>query len=144
MNINLINKTIILQNKKALNEYYIENIFEAGLLLTGWELKSLRAGKLQITNTYIIIKNKEAWLLGVNICPINTIYKYDLIKSNRIRKLLLHKKEIKTIHVMIKNKNYTCIPIKFYWKNNLVKCEIAIAKGKKIYDKRIIEKKKIF
>lgn len=133
---------VIAQNKKARFEYHIEETFEAGLSLSGWEVKSLRAGKAQLTDTYILVKNGEAWLLGTHITPLNTASTHELADPTRTRKLLLHRKEIAKIFSRTQEKGHTCVPLKLYWKNNLVKCELALVTGKKLHDKRATEKER--
>ncbi|MEA3253279.1 MAG: SsrA-binding protein SmpB [Pseudomonadota bacterium] len=129
-------------NKKARFEYHIEETFEAGLALAGWEVKSLRAGKAQLTDTYILVKNGEAWLLGSHFMPLNTTSTHVLADPTRTRKLLLHRKEIAKIFSRTQDKGHTCVPLKLYWKKNLVKCELALVTGKKQHDKRATEKER--
>lgn len=131
---------LIAQNKKARHEYHIEETFEAGLVLAGWEVKALRAGKGQLTDTYIVIKNAEAWLLGCHIHPLETANTHAVADPQRTRKLLLHKKQIARIFSRTQDKGHTCVPVKLYWKNAIVKCEIALVEGKKLHDKRATEK----
>ncbi|MCM2973517.1 SsrA-binding protein SmpB [Larsenimonas suaedae] len=133
---------VIAQNKKARHEYHIQETFEAGLSLAGWEVKSLRAGKGQLTDTYILVRRGEAWLMGANITPISTTSTHEVADPARTRKLLLHRKEIAKIFSRTQDKGHTCVPLKLYWKNNLVKCELALVQGKKEYDKRATEKER--
>ncbi len=126
----------IAQNKKARFEYELHEKFEAGLALTGWEVKSLRAGKAQLTDTYVLLKDGEAFLLGCNIVPLITASSHVTADPQRTRKLLLHKKEIARLIGATQQKGQTCIPLALYWKGNKVKCEIALATGKKEHDKR--------
>jgi len=123
-------------NKRARFEYSLHEHFEAGIELTGWEVKALRAGKAQLTDTYVLLKDGEAFLLGCNITPLPSASTHVLADPQRTRKLLLHKKEIARLIVATKQKGQTCIPLALYWKGNRVKCEIAIATGKKTHDKR--------
>jgi len=123
-------------NKRARFEYNLHEHFEAGIELTGWEVKALRAGKAQLTDTYVLLKDGEAFLLGCNITPLPSASTHVLADPQRTRKLLLHKKEIARLIVATKQKGQTCIPLALYWKGNRVKCEIAIATGKKTHDKR--------
>lgn len=123
-------------NRKARYDYAIEKTLEAGIALQGWEVKSLRAGKAQIADSYVLLKNGEAWLLGSVITPLISASTHKVADSSRTRKLLLHKKEIQYLIGYIERKGYTVIPLKMYWKRSVVKLEIAIAKGKKEYDKR--------
>ncbi|SDM45719.1 SsrA-binding protein [Franzmannia pantelleriensis] len=134
--------SVIAQNKKARFEYHIDETFEAGLALAGWEVKSLRAGKAQLTDTYILIKNGEAWLLGSHITPLNTASTHEIADPTRTRKLLLHRKEIAKIFSRTQDKGHTCVPLKLYWKKNLIKCELALVTGKKQHDKRATEKER--
>lgn len=127
-------------NRRARHEYHIEQTFEAGLVLSGWEVKSLRSGKGQLTDSYVLIKDGEAWLLGSHITPLNTASTHVVADPIRTRKLLLHKKEINRLIGQIQQKGFTCIALKLYWKANKVKCEIALVKGKKLHDKRATEK----
>ena len=130
------NPGTIALNKKARFEYQLHERFEAGLALTGWEVKSLRAGKAQLTDTYVLLKNGEAFLLGSNITPMNSTSTHVVADPQRTRKLLLHKKEITRLIGATQQKGQTCIPLAIYWKGNKVKCEIALATGKKDHDKR--------
>ncbi|GAB2789760.1 SsrA-binding protein SmpB [Halomonas shantousis] len=132
--------SVIAQNKKARFEYHVEETFEAGLALAGWEVKSLRAGKAQLTDTYILVKDGEAWLLGSHIMPLNTASTHVVADPTRTRKLLLHRKEIAKIFSRTQEKGHTCVPLKLYWKKNLIKCELALVTGKKLHDKRATEK----
>ncbi len=129
------NKTIAL-NRKAKFNYALEQRFEAGIVLEGWEVKSIRAGKGQITDTHVIIRNGEAWLVNAMISPLLSASTHVKPDDTRSRKLLLHKKEINLLVGNIERKGYTVVPTAMYWKQNKVKVEIALAKGKKEYDKR--------
>ncbi|MAI41175.1 MAG: SsrA-binding protein SmpB [Candidatus Azotimanducaceae bacterium] len=130
------NPGTIAQNKKARFEYSLHETFEAGVELAGWEVKALRDGKAQLTDTYALLKNGEAFLLGCNITPLKTASTHVLADPKRTRKLLLHKKELAKLIGATKVKGQTCIPLALYWKGNRVKCEIALATGKKSHDKR--------
>lgn len=134
------NSNTIAVNRRARHEYHIEQTFEAGVVLAGWEVKSLRAGKGQLTDSYVLIKDGEAWLLGTHITPLNTASTHVVADPTRTRKLLLHKKEINRLIGQIQQKGFTCVALKLYWKANRVKCEIALVKGKKLHDKRATEK----
>jgi len=129
-------------NKKARHEYHIETRFEAGMALTGWEVKSLRAGKAQLVDSYVLLKDGEAWLLGAHITPLTSASTHVVADPTRTRKLLLHKREIDKITGKVNQAGYTCVPLALYWKGNKVKCEIALVKGKKEYDKRATEKER--
>lgn len=132
----------IAQNKRARFDYHIEQTFEAGIVLLGWELKSLRMGKVQITDTYVILQNGEAWLVGAQIQPLNTVSTHFVVEPNRSRKLLLHEKELSKLAQARDQKGKTIVTLSFYWKKHLVKCSIAIASGKKKHDKRETEKER--
>ena len=129
-------------NKKARHEYHIEEKFEAGLVLHGWEVKALRAGKCQLTEAYVLLKNEEAWLFGLHIPPLPTASTHIVPDPTRTRKLLLHRKELAKLIGKTQQAGFTCIPLALYWKQNLVKCEIALVKGKKQHDKRATEKER--
>ncbi|WMY96393.1 MAG: SsrA-binding protein SmpB [Arsenophonus sp.] len=148
--INKSNK-IIIENKKATYEYFIHEIFEAGLKLFGWEVKALRAGNVNIRNSYILIKDKEAYLVGLMITPLHMASFNIIYDSKRTRKLLLKQKEIDSIFRKINQSGNTVIALSLYWKNAWCKIKIALAKGKNKHDKRsdikkqewIIQKNKI-
>lgn len=127
-------------NKKARHEYIIEDKFEAGLSLAGWEVKSLRAGRAQLVDSYVIIHNGEAWLVGAHFTPLKTACTHVVADPTRDRKLLLHRREIDKITGAIQAQGYTCVALALYWKQDHVKCEIALAKGKKMHDKRAADK----
>jgi len=126
----------IATNKRARFDYHLHDKFEAGLALEGWEVKSLRAGKCQLLDTYVLLKNGEAFLLGCTITPMASASTHINPEPMRTRKLLLHKNEIARLIGATQQKGQTCIPVSLYWKNNKVKCEIALATGKKEHDKR--------
>ena len=126
---------LIVKNKNASRNYKLSESFEAGIVLEGWEVKSLRNNKLDVKNSYVNIKKNEAWLIGAKIdCPASLIH--EDIDITRSRKLLLHKKEILKIQKLKGEKGLTCVLTKLYWKNNNVKCEIALGAGKKQRDQR--------
>ncbi|MFQ3199616.1 MAG: SsrA-binding protein [Zhongshania sp.] len=130
----------IAQNKKARHDYSLTDKFEAGLVLRGWEVKSLRQGKIQITDTYVILKDGEAFLLGCNITPLLSASTHYVTDPTRTRKLLLHAKELSRLQEAVQQKGYTCICTALYWKKHLIKAEICLAKGKQDHDKRETEK----
>jgi SsrA-binding protein len=132
----------IAQNKKARFDYHLEEKFEAGLALMGWEVKSLRAGKVQITDSYVLIKNGEAWLIGMNITPLQTVSTHYVVDPTRTRKLLLKKRELDKLIGGTQQKGHTCVCTALYWKGHLVKAGIALAKGKQQHDKRETEKER--
>ncbi len=128
------------QNKRARHEYFIEDKYEAGLALMGWEVKSLRAGKLNLTDAYVLLKNGEAWLFGAHISPLLQASTHVIADPIRTRKLLLNKKELARLFAAVQQKGHTCVPLSMYWSHGLVKCEIALVKGKQLHDKRDTEK----
>lgn len=123
-------------NRKAGFEYFIEDQYEAGLVLEGWEVKSLRAGKVNLSDAHIIIKHGEAFLWGAQINPLQTASTHAIPEPRRTRKLLLNKKELDFLIGSVERQGYTIIPLSLYWKKNNIKMKIALAKGKKEYDKR--------
>lgn len=127
-------------NKRARHDYFIEDTYEAGLVLQGWEVKALRAGRLSLVDSYVLLKNGEAFLLGSNITPLLTASTHIVPEATRTRKLLLNKRELNRLIGAVQQKGFTCIPISLYWHNNLVKCEIGLAKGKQEHDKHESEK----
>jgi len=139
MKSNQENIKIICQNKKARFEYELEDFLEAGLVLTGTEVKSLRAGKANLLDAYGKITNGEAWLIGAHISPYSSAY-YGNHDPLRKRKLLLKRKEIKKLIGKTQEKGHSLIPTKLYFKNGLAKIELALGKGKKLHDKRASKK----
>lgn len=129
-------------NKRAKHEYFIEDRFEAGLALEGWEVKSLRAGKANIAESYVIFKDGEAFLFGAQFTPLPTASTHITPDPLRTRKLLLKNRELGEIYGAIKKKGYTCLALALYWKKHLVKCEVALAKGKHLHDKRASDKER--
>jgi SsrA-binding protein len=134
--------TTIALNKRARHDYHIEQRFEAGLVLEGWEVKSLRAGKVQLVDSYVLLRDGEAWLLGTNITPLTSASTHVIADPQRTRKLLLHSRELAQIFAATQKKGYACIATALYWKGNKVKCEIGLAKGKKQHDKRATERER--
>ncbi|PZP21115.1 SsrA-binding protein SmpB [Pseudomonas kuykendallii] len=132
----------IAQNKKALHDFFIEQRFEAGLALAGWEVKSLRAGKAQLVDSYVLLKDGEAWLMGCHITPLTTASTHVIADPTRTRKLLLHKRELGKLFGAVQQKGYACVALSLHWKKHLIKCYIALAKGKKEFDKRHTEKER--
>ncbi len=127
---------VIIVNRKARHDYFIEQKLEAGIALQGWEVKSLRAGRVQLRDSYVIIKDGEAWLLGATITPLPTASTHISPDAQRTRKLLLHRKELSKLIGAINQKGYTVVAIDLHWKRNRAKVEIALAKGKQSQDKR--------
>ena len=128
--------SVIALNKKAQHDYFVEERFEAGLVLEGWEVKSLRAGKVQLRDSYVILKGGEAWLIGCHISPLLTASTHIHPDPTRTRKLLLNQSELNKLYGGVERKGFTLVPLRMYWKTGRAKCEIGLAKGKKEYDKR--------
>ncbi len=132
----------IAMNRKATHDYFIEQRFEAGIALEGWEVKSIRAGRAQLTESYVLLKKGEAFLIGAHITPLASASTHVNADPIRTRKLLLHDIELKKLLGKIEQKGFTAVPLKLYWKKHLIKCEIGLAKGKKDHDKRASEKER--
>lgn len=133
---------VIAQNKKAGHDYFFEEHLEAGIALQGWEVKSLRAGKLQLVDSYVLLKGNEAWLLGSLITPLPTASTHVKADPSRTRKLLLHRKEIARLIGAREREGYTLVATRMYWLRGKVKVNIALAKGKKQHDKRAVVKQR--
>ena len=126
----------IVTNKKARFEYFIEEDYEAGLVLEGWEVKSLRAGRVNLSDAHVIVRYSEAYLLGAQIQPLPTASLHTHPDASRTRKLLLNRKQLSQLIGKVERQGYTLIPLSLYWKHNKVKMQMALAKGKKTHDKR--------
>ncbi len=133
---------VIAVNRQARHDYFIEASFEAGLVLEGWEVKSLRAGRVNLKESYVLLKDGEAWLFGAHISALASASTHVNPDPTRTRKLLLHKQELNRLIGQVERRGYTLIPLTLYWKKNRVKLEIGLAKGKKLYDKRATEKER--
>jgi len=129
-------------NKRARHEYHIDEHYEAGVALQGWEVKSLRAGRINFGDAYAIVKNGEIFLFGASIVPLISASTHVVADDRRTRKLLLHKQEIDKLIGAVERKGYTIVPTAMYWKHNRVKVEIALARGKQDHDKRDAEKER--
>ncbi len=136
------NSNTIARNKKASHDFALADRFEAGVVLMGWEVKALRAGKGQLVDSYVLLKSGEAWLLGAHIEPLDSASTHVDTDAKRSRKLLLSKREIGKLFDATTKEGNTCVATSLYWKKHLVKCEIAIARGKKDIDKRASEKER--
>jgi SsrA-binding protein len=130
----------IAQNKKARFDYFIEDRLEGGLALQGWEVKSMRAGKAQLTDSYVILREGEAWLLNSHVTPLNTVSTHYVAEPKRVRKVLLNRREIDRLTGLVERKGYTLVALELYWSKNHVKVAVGLAKGKKQHDKRATEK----
>lgn len=129
-------------NKSARHEFFIEETFEAGLSLEGWEVKSLREGRVQLKESYVLIKGGEAWLFGAHISPLLSASTHVHPDPLRTRRLLLHRQELNRLIGAVERKGYTVIPLALYWKRGRAKLEIGLGKGKKLHDKRATEKER--
>lgn len=127
-------------NRQATHDYFIETRYEAGLALQGWEVKSLRAGRAQLKESYVILKGGEAWLLGAHFSPLATACTHVMPDPVRTRKLLLQRYELSKLIGHVERKGYTIIPLALYWKKSRAKLEIGLGRGKKLHDKRASEK----
>lgn len=127
---------VIAENKKAAFNYFFEEKHEAGVVLHGWEVKAVREGKVQLTDGYVVIRNGELFLIGCQIQPLKSASTHVTPEAARTKKLLMHKEEIRRLIGKVEQKGYTLVPLNLHWKNGLVKCEIALAKGKAEHDKR--------
>lgn len=127
---------IIAQNKKAYHDYFIEDKYEAGVALTGWEVKSLRAGRAQLKEAYVVLDRGEVWLVGSHFSPLTSASTHVKADPVRKRKLLLHAGEISKLIGAVERKGYTLMPLLLYWKHGRAKLEIGLAKGKQKHDKR--------
>ena len=134
------NSSTIALNKRARHDYHLSERTEAGLSLTGWEVKSMRDGRASLVDSYVLMKGNEAWLVGAHITPLNTACTHVIANPTRDRKLLLNRREIDKLEAQINQKGYSCVALAIYWKANKIKCEIALGKGKKEFDKRADEK----
>lgn len=130
----------IAQNKRARHEYHIDEHYEAGVSLQGWEVKSLRAGRINLSDAYAIVKGGEIFLFGASIPPLISASTHVVADDRRTRKLLLHREEIDKLIGAIERKGYTLVPLAMYWKNNRVKIDLGVARGKQEHDKRDAEK----
>jgi len=131
---------VIAVNRKARHDYFIEDTFEAGLVLEGWEVKSLRAGSAQLTESYVYIRNSEAWLIGAHFSPLKTASTHVKPDPTRSRKLLLHRQELDRLIGAVERKGFTLVPLNLHWQKGRAKLTVGMAKGKKQHDKRAASK----
>lgn len=127
-------------NKKARYNYSIEERFEAGLALEGWEVKSLRAGKAQLSESYVTLRGGEAWLFGSHITPMTSASSHVKADPTRTRKLLMHRRELDRLTGLVERRGYTLVPLELYWSKGKAKLAVGLAKGKQRHDKRAAEK----
>ena len=133
---------VIAQNRKAWHDYFIEQKYEAGLALQGWEVKSLRAGRAQLKEGYVVIERGEAFLVGTHFSPLTSTSTHVQANPTRTRKLLLHREELNKLIGATERKGYTLVPLQLYWKHGRAKLEIGLARGKQAHDKRADIKKR--
>jgi len=131
---------VIAVNRRARHDYFIEDFFEAGLVLEGWEVKSLRAGSAQITEAYVNVINSEAWLVGAHFAPLKTVSTHITADPTRSRKLLMHRLELDRLIGQVERKGNTLVPLDLHWSKGRAKLNIGLAKGKKQHDKRASKK----
>ena len=130
----------IASNKKARFNYFIEERFEAGLALQGWEVKSLRAGKAQLSEAYVTLRGGEAWLFGAHVTPLSSASSHVDADPARTRKLLMHRREIDRLTGLVERRGFTLVPLELYWKRGRAKLAVGLARGKRKHDKRAAEK----
>ncbi len=133
---------LIAENRKARFDYFIEDRFEAGLALQGWEVKSMRAGRAQLTEAYVYMRGGEAFLFGAHISPLKTTSTHVVADPVRTRKLLLNRSELQRLIGAVERRGYTIVPLDLHWKAGRAKLEMGLAKGKKQHDKRATEKER--
>ena len=133
---------IIAANRKARHDYFIEDMFEAGLVLEGWEVKSLRAGNVQLAESYVYLRGGEAWLFGAHFSPLNTTSSHVKPDPSRRRKLLLHRRELDRLTGAVERKGFALVPLDLHWHKGRAKLNIGLAKGKKQHDKRAASKER--
>ena len=132
----------IVENRKASHDYFIEERLEAGLLLEGWEVKAIRAGRAQLKEAYVIINGDEVFLIGAHISPLPTASRHVQPDPTRTRKLLLHAREIERLIGQVERAGYALVPLDLHYTNGRIKLQVGLAKGKKQYDKRHVEKER--
>jgi SsrA-binding protein len=133
-------RALIAENRRARHDYFIEDRYEAGLVLMGWEVKSMRAGKAQVAEAYVVIRAGEIWLIGAHITPLSSASTHVITDPTRTRKLLLNRAEIDRLVGAVERSGYTLVPLELYWKAGRAKLRVGLAKGKKQHDKRATEK----
>lgn len=132
----------IVQNRKAFHNYFVEERFEAGLVLQGWEVKSIRSGRAQITEAYVVVRDEGLWLIGAHISPLPTASTHVNPVPARTRKLLMHAEEIRKLIGKVEQRGYTLVPLDLHYKTGRIKLDVGLAKGKQHHDKRAVERDK--
>jgi SsrA-binding protein len=133
---------LIAENRKARFDYFIEERFEAGMALQGWEVKAMRAGRAQLKEAYVYLRGGEAFLIGAHLSPLPTTSTHVTADPVRTRKLLLHHSELQRLIGAVERRGYTLVPLELYWKSGRAKLQLGLAKGKKQHDKRAVEKER--
>ena len=133
---------LIAENRRARHEYFIEERLEAGLALEGWEVKALRAGRAQLAEAYVYVRNGEAFMTGAHVSPLKTASTHKVADPVRTRKLLLHRNQLDHLVGAVERRGYTLVPLELYWKNGRAKLQVGLAKGKHQHDKRATEKER--
>jgi SsrA-binding protein len=126
----------IIDNRKASHEYFIEDRYEAGMVLQGWEVKAIREGRVQLAESYVIVRDGELWIIGMHVSPLPTASTHIHPDATRTRKLLLHSEEISKLIGKVEQRGYTLVPLNLHYKAGLVKLDFALGRGKKLHDKR--------
>lgn len=134
--------TELIKNKKAFHDYTLEDKYDAGLVLEGWEVKAIRKNRINLLDSHVILRHQECFLIGAHITALSTTASYTNIDPTRTRKLLLKRREIGKLIGAVQQKGYTIVPLRLFLKGNLIKLQIALAKGKKLHDKRQADKEK--
>ena len=137
-----VSANTIAVNKRARHDYFVEDELEAGMVLEGWEVKSLRDKRAQLKESYVLIKDGEAWLFGAHVSPLPTVSTHITADPLRTRKLLLHQRELARLIGAVERKGYTLVPLSLYWRRGRIKLEIGLAKGKRQFDKRATDKQR--
>lgn len=132
----------IAQNRKAFHDYFVEERYEAGLVLEGWEVKAIRAGRVQLGDAYVLVRNGALWLIGAHISPLPTVSTHFVPDPTRSRKLLMHAEEIQRLIGKVEQRGYTLIPLDMHYKQGRIKLEIALGRGKLKHDKRAAERER--
>jgi SsrA-binding protein len=132
----------IVQNRKAFHDYFVEERYEAGLALEGWEVKAIRAGRVQLADAYVVVRNAALWLLGAHISPLPTVSTHFTPDPTRTRKLLMHAEETGRLIGKVEQRGYTLIPLDMHYRKGRIKLEIALARGKLKHDKRASERER--
>ncbi len=133
-------ENVIAVNRRARHDYFIEDRFEAGLVLEGWEVKSMREGRAQLTEAYVNLRKGEAWLVGAHFSPLNTVSTHITADPTRSRKLLLNRHELDRLTGAVERKGFTLVPLNLHWHKGRAKLDVGLAKGKKQHDKRADQK----